>query len=125
MHKNSSGKVTQVTRDYNISLSKRNELVKFADLYMGYDTLYVWNANINGVIIQLRTNLSHFDDFFKENWFPAACDQNLSPHAVIYAVKGMADTAPSAYYNAESKTGILFNIDSYETVRTRTSCAAP
>jgi len=110
-------KAAVAVRDYGVSLVKRNELVKFAELYMGYDSLYVWNANINGIIIQLRTNDPHFDDFWRENWFPAACDHNLSPHAVIYAVKGIADTAPSTYYNAESKTGILFNIDSYSELR--------
>ncbi len=116
MNSSKSGKAA-VARDYGISLVKRNELVKFAELYMGYDSLYVWNANINGIIIQLQTNDPHYDDFWRENWFPAACDHNLSPHAVIYAVKGIADTPPSAYYNAESKTGILFNIDSYAELR--------
>ncbi len=110
-------KPANVSRDYGISLVKRNELVKFAELYMGYDSLYVWNANINGVIIQLRTNDSHFDDYWKENWFPAACDHNISPHGVIYALKGISDTHPSVYYNQESKTGILFNMDSYAAVR--------
>jgi len=118
-HGKNRGRVipTGVGRDYGISLVKKNELVKFADLYLGYDSLYVWNANINGIIIQLRTNEQHFYDFWKENWFPAAADHNVSPHAVIYAVKGIADTAPYVYYNPESKTGILFNVDSYSEVR--------
>jgi phosphoenolpyruvate carboxykinase (ATP) len=118
MEKNDkSAKLAEVSRDYGISLVKKNELVKFADLYLGYDSLYVWNASINGIIIQLRTNEQHFYDFWKENWFPAAADHDLSPHAVVYAVKGLADTKPSAYYNPESKIGILFNVDSYSEVR--------
>ncbi|MBN2251193.1 MAG: phosphoenolpyruvate carboxykinase (GTP) [Candidatus Altiarchaeota archaeon] len=106
-----------IKRDYDTRLVQRNELVKFADMYMGYDTLYVWNANINGVIIQLRTNDPHLDDFWRENWFPASCDHNMTPHGVIYAVNGISDTKPSIRYNSESKTGVMFNVNSYGILR--------
>jgi len=106
----------EINRDYGISLEKRNELVKLAERYLGYE-LYAWNANINGTIIQLRTNDEHLDDFWRENWFPAAFDHSLTPHGIIYAVKGISDTEPSIYYHSGSKTGILFNVDFYEHLR--------
>ena len=107
----------EVIRDYAISLGKRNELVKLAERYLGYDSLYVWNVNINGIIIQLRTNDPQLEGFWRENWHPAAYEHNLSPHGVIYAVKDLSDTEPSIYYHSGSKTGILFNVDFYETLR--------
>lgn len=106
-----------IGKDYNITVKKRKELVKLAERYLGYDSLYVWNANINGIIIQLRTNDEHLDDFWRENWFPAEFDHNLSPHGVIYAVSDMPDTKPHIYYHSETNTGIVFNTSTYETIR--------
>ena len=103
--------------DVGISREKREELVQKAERHMGYDSIYVWNANINGYIIQLRTNEPHLDDFWRENWFPAAIDRNLRPHGVIYAATGLYDEPPGIYYNSETKTGIVFNIGNYEFVR--------
>lgn len=103
--------------DVGISREKREELVQKAERHMGYDSIYVWNANINGYIIQLRTNEPHLDDFWRENWFPAAIDRNLRPHGVIYAATGLYDEPPGIYYNSETKTGIVFNVGNYEFVR--------
>lgn len=114
---NKSEKIAGIRREYDIGLKKRNGLVKLAERYLGYDSLYIWNANINGIIIQLRTNDPHLDDFWRENWFPAAYDHNLSPHGIIYAVKDISETEPCIYYHQESKTGILFNVDFYEHLR--------
>lgn len=106
----------EIGKSYNISLQERNELVKLAERYLGYHSLFVWNANINGIIIQLRTNDCHLDDLWRENWFPAAYDPNLRPHGMIYAVSGISDTESWVYYNSETKTGIVFNADSYERI---------
>lgn len=103
--------------DIGISREKREELVQKAERHMGYDSIYVWNANINGYIIQLRTNEEHLDDFWRENWFPAAIDRNLRPHGIIYAATGIYDENPGIYYNSETKTGIIFNVYDYEFVR--------
>ncbi|MFQ5887867.1 MAG: phosphoenolpyruvate carboxykinase, partial [Candidatus Hydrothermarchaeales archaeon] len=107
----------KIQRDYNITLKARNDLLKLVERYLGYDSLYVWNANINGNIIQLRTNDPHLDDFWKETWFPAAFDENMRSHGVIYAVTGIPDTKPGIYYHPESKTGIVINTNFYEKIR--------
>lgn len=52
----------EIGKNYNISLQERNELVKLAERYLGYHSPFVWNANINRIIIQLRTNDCHLDD---------------------------------------------------------------
>jgi len=48
------------------------------------------DANINGIIIQLRTNDPHLYDFWVENWYPAQLESDLEPHGIIYAVTGVA-----------------------------------
>lgn len=101
----------------SISRERREELVQKAERHIGYDSLYVWHANINGYIIQLRTNDSHLDDFWRENWFPESMNQNPRPHGVVYAATGIYDESPGIYYNSETKTGIVFNVDKYEFVR--------
>lgn len=103
--------------DVGITRETREELVQKAERHLGYDSIYVWNANINGYIIQLRTNESHLDDFWRENWFPAPMERNLRPHGVIYAATGVYDEDPGIYYNSETKTGIIFNVNEYEFVR--------
>ena len=102
----------------DISKEKRDELVELAERCLGYDSLYVWNVNINGIVIQLRTNNESLIDFWQENWFPATLNHSIKPHATIYAVTGIERTEPKIYYHKESKTGIIFNIDFYERLRT-------
>jgi hypothetical protein len=101
----------RVDSDKNISKTKRDKLVEKAEEYLPYNSLYVWNANIDGIIIQLRTNDPHLIDFWIENWFPA--DLKAMPHGTIYAVTGVPDEKPYAYYNTETKTAIFFNTNYY------------
>ncbi len=107
-------------KDYpvkNITLEERNELIEISERYLSYDSLFTWNANINGFIIQLRTNNAHLDDFWRENWFPAPNDPNTRPHGVIYAVSNVYDTEPSINYHSDSKICVIINIESYKIIR--------
>ena len=60
-----------------------------AEAALPYDRYFEWNANINGIIIQLRTNVPHLYDFWMENWYPAQLEADIEPHGVIYAVDGV------------------------------------
>jgi len=100
-----------------IDLRKVKELTKLAERYLGYDSLYVWNVNINGIIVQLRTNDSKLDTFWKENWYPAAYNHNLRPHGIIYAITQAPEAETGIYYHPETKTGVAFNPQSYEAIR--------
>ncbi|MDI6783081.1 MAG: hypothetical protein QME64_03175, partial [bacterium] len=106
-----------VTRNTNITIEERNELIKLAERYFGYDSLNIWNVNINGVILQLRTNDAHLDDFWRENWYPAPLDHSLRPHGTIYAITGITDMPPRVYYHSDSKTGFVLNSNFYGEVR--------
>ena len=100
-----------------MQLRRIKELTKQAERYLGYDSLYVWNVNINGIIVQLRTNDSTLDAFWKDSWYPAAYDHNLRPHGIVYAISQAPKTETGIYYHPETKTGVTFNPQSYEALR--------
>jgi len=100
-----------------ISVERRNGLIAEVDEYLRYDNYYEWNANLNGVIVQLRTNVSHLYDFWIENWYPAQLEADLEPHGIIYAVDGIPGREPRAYYNPDTNTGFLINSDGYRSLR--------
>lgn len=106
-----------VEADLAISVDERDALVQEAEAALPYDRYFEWNANINGIIIQLRTNVPHLYDFWVENWYPAQLESDLEPHGIIYAVDGVPGRTPYAYYNQEMKTAILFNTSYYGQVR--------
>jgi aspartate/methionine/tyrosine aminotransferase len=101
----------------DISVDERDALVQEAEAALPYDRYFEWNANVNGIIIQLRTNDPHLYDFWVENWYPAQLESDLEPHGIIYAVTGVAGRQPFAYYNPDMKTGVIFNSTYYGQVR--------
>jgi len=95
----------------------RDGLVAEIQSHLAPDGYFEWNANINGVIVQLRTNVSHLHDFWVENWFPAQLESDLEPHGIIYAVDGIPGREPRAFYNSATKTGVIVNADTYGPLR--------
>jgi len=116
-----SNTVTRVKKsvpvDSSIPINMRNALLTEVENNLNYDNYFEWNANINGVIVQLRTNIAHLYDFWMENWYPAQLEADLEPHGIIYAVDGIAGRESRAFYNSETKTGILINTDYYGPLR--------
>jgi len=108
---------TSVPVDPAISINIRDALVAEMEDMLSYANYFEWNANINGVVVQLRTNVSHLNDFWIENWYPAQLEADLEPHGIIYAVEGIPGREPRAFYNSETKTGILVNTDNYGPLR--------
>lgn len=108
---------TTVPVDASITLNMRDALVVEMEDTLSYENYFEWNANINGVIVQLRTNVTHLNEFWIENWYPAQLEADIEPHGIIYAVDGIAGREPRAFYNSETKTGILINTDNYAPLR--------
>ena len=106
-----------VEADCQVSVEQRDALVAEAEAAMPYDRYHEWNANINGVVVQLRTNERHLHDFWMENWYPAQLEADLEPHVILYAVTGVAGRTPYGYYCPEMNTGVLFNTAYYGQVR--------
>jgi len=107
----------RVPSEKDLSLPEREKLLSLCEKHLEYDEYHEWNANINGVIIQLRTNSPHLVDFWMENWYPAELESDIVPHGVIYAVKNVEGHEPYAYYNSESKTAFFINTAYYGMVR--------
>lgn len=103
--------------DSSIPLKMKEALVAEMESHLSYENYFEWKANINGVIVQLRTNASHLNDFWVENWYPARLEADVESHGIIYAVDGIPGREPHAFYNPETNTGILVNTDSYAPLR--------
>jgi aspartate/methionine/tyrosine aminotransferase len=116
-----SNAVTRVKKsvpvEATLTTQIRDALVAEMDGYLTPENYFEWNANISGVIVQLRTNVSHLSDFWVENWYPAQLEADLEPHGIIYAVDGIAGREPRVYYNSETKTGVIVNSDNYGPLR--------
>jgi aspartate/methionine/tyrosine aminotransferase len=106
-----------VEANLKATVEERDALVQEAEAALPYDRYFEWNANINGIIIQLRTNVPHLYDLWVENWYPAQLESDLEPHGIIYAVDGVPGRTPYAYYNPDMKTAVLFNTTYYGQVR--------
>ena len=106
-----------VETEFDVNLEMRDALAAESDSHLHYDNYYEWNANISGIILQLRTNSPHLNDFWMENWYPGQLETDLEPHGVIYAVKNVTGREPRAFYNSDSRTGFIFNCAYYGQVR--------
>jgi aspartate/methionine/tyrosine aminotransferase len=100
-----------------VTAKVRDALVAEMDGRLTPENYYEWNANISGVVVQLRTNVSHLYDFWVENWYPAQIEADLEPHGIIYAVDGVAGREPRVFYNSETRTGVIVNTDNYGPLR--------
>ncbi|MBN1939353.1 MAG: pyridoxal phosphate-dependent aminotransferase [Candidatus Aminicenantes bacterium] len=100
-----------------LAVALRDGLVAEAEARLASDVVFEWNANIAGVIVRLRTNVRHIYEMWTENWTPAPPDSGLEPHGHLYAVDGIAGREPRAFFNTETKTGVVVNVDAYAPVR--------
>jgi len=106
-----------IEMDTAVTVEDRDILVQEAEAALPYDRYFEWNANINGIIIQLRTNVPHLYDFWVENWYPAQLESDLEPHGIIYAVDGVPGRTSYGYYCPEMRTAVLFNTSYYGQIR--------
>ena len=98
-------------------VEERNELLALAERSLKPDVYFEWNAVIAGAVVQLRTNSPHLADFYQENFYPSPLESDLEPHAVLYAVKGVADREAWAGLSLETGTAYLFNSAYYGQAR--------
>jgi aspartate/methionine/tyrosine aminotransferase len=113
-----TGITERVKGERETPLEKMDTLVEEAEKCLPVTGYYEWNANINGVIIQLRTNSAHLYEFWMESWYPAQVEADIEPHGIIYAVMDVPGREPSAFYNSESKTAVIFNTDFFKQAKT-------
>jgi len=106
-----------IPQETSLTAKVRDGLVAEVESHLAYENYFEWNANISGIIVQLRTNVPHLNDFWVENWYPAQLESELEPHGIIYAVDGIAGREPRAFYNTDTKTGVIVNCDNYSPLR--------
>jgi aspartate/methionine/tyrosine aminotransferase len=113
--------VTKVDRPVETEVTRSAEavarLAAEANQTIRDEDYYEWNANIGGVVVQLRTNSPHLHEFWVENWYPAQLETDLEPHGIIYGIKGLPGRAASAVYHPESRTGFVINTAFYGQLR--------
>ena len=101
----------------SINLEMREALSAESENTFSHDSYYEWNVNIAGVVLQLRTNSPHLNDFWIENFYPAELEADIEPHGIIYAVKDIPGREARVYYNPESHTGFFFKSAYYAQLR--------
>ncbi len=116
-----SNYVTRVRKavpvDAGLTVPVRDGLMAEVEAHFTPENYFDWNAVINGMVIQLRTNVAHLHEFWVDNWYPAPLEAGLEPHGMIAAVDGIPGREPRAFYNTDTKTGILVNSDAYAPLR--------
>jgi len=90
-----------------ISIEKKEELV---DKYSS-QALYEIKSDIYGCCIKLLTGLHSIKDRFEENFYFAS--QNIRSHGRLYVIEDPGEDLNKVYYDPQSKTAFLLNIDYY------------
>lgn len=91
-----------------------NEIEKLLEIVQGHlkpEETYVWDANLNGIVVRYTGNSFHQCDFWKDNWWPAPARKE--PEAFIYSAYGIEGMEPMAYYCPERNTSIFINTEYY------------
>ncbi len=113
--------ITKVTKsvelESSIPVEQRDSLVAEAENAMSYDSYHEWNVNVGGVVLKLMSNSPHLIDFWMDNWYPSPLEADTEPHGVLYGVKGVEGREPRAFYNPETRTGIMLNTAYYPQLR--------
>jgi hypothetical protein len=68
-------------------------------------------ADLNGVVVELRTNSRHQAEFWGQNWWKA--EESAVPKARIYSAIGVEGIEPSAYYSPALHSALFVNTEYY------------
>ncbi|HZW55490.1 MAG TPA: hypothetical protein VFF30_04300 [Nitrososphaerales archaeon] len=102
----------RVGADKNVSIEQMNQLLARVAPVLYSGKVYTANANLNGISVQLITNVDHQWDFWKENWNEAPSGTVL-PHATVYSINGVEGMEPKAYYCSALNTSLFVNTESW------------
>jgi hypothetical protein len=90
-----------------ISMERKEELV---DQYGGR-IRYEIKSEIYGCCIKLLTGVTSIKDAWEESFYFAS--QNIRSHGRLYVLQDKSQGENRVYYDPQSKTGFLFNMDYY------------
>ncbi len=72
---------------------------------------YTSKADLNGITVEIVTNVYHQWDFWRTNWHSA--EGNSLPHAVVYSVNGVPELEPKAFYCSALNLSLFVNTEYY------------
>ena len=90
-----------------ISMERKEELV---DRYIG-QILYEIKSEIYGCCIKLLTDISTVKAAWEDSFYNAS--QSIRSHGRLYVFREPLEGDNKVYYDPQSKTGLLFNVDYY------------
>jgi hypothetical protein len=90
-----------------ISIERKNEL---AEKY-GSQILYETKSEVYGCCIKLLTGQHLIRDHWEDSFYSAS--QSIRSHGRLYVLEGLEEDANKVYYDPQSKTCFLFNMDYY------------
>lgn len=97
----------------DLSRKEMNEELGRALKHLRYERKFVWDANINGIVVRYTGNSQHQYDFWMENWWPAPNNSSVLPHAFVYSVDGVPGVEAQALYCPELNTALFLNTEYY------------
>jgi hypothetical protein len=103
----------RVAADKNVSVENMRRILDKAlhVLKSSGNRVYTSTANLNGIAVQLVTNVYHQWDFWKANWYSAP--DGILSHATVYSVNGVKGEEPKAYYCPALSTSVFLNTEYY------------
>lgn len=95
---------------YSINLISIEQKDELAEKY-GSQILYETKSDIYGCCIKLLTGEHAAKDQWEESFYSAS--QNIRSHGRLYVIEDSSVGIDSVYYDPQSKTAFLFNMDYY------------
>ncbi|MHB2036134.1 MAG: hypothetical protein ACYCPW_05250 [Nitrososphaerales archaeon] len=101
----------RVDADKDTSVEQMKKLIAQVDPILRKSKIYKAKADLNGITVELVTNVFHQFDFWQENWNPATSDAQSK--ATLYSVNGVKGLAPKAFYCAALNASLFVNTEYY------------
>ncbi len=102
----------RVAADKSVALGDMTELIEtVVQPALAKGKVYRAKGDLNGISVEIVTNVFHQWDFWVANWREAP--RSMLPHATFYSVNGIEGMEPKAYYCAELHTSVFINTEYY------------
>jgi hypothetical protein len=101
----------RVRADKNTTPERMEALLEQVAPVLARSRTYRARANLNGIVVELHTNVFHQYDFWIDNWWAAPA--GTLPHARLVSVNGVPDMEPGAYYCGALATSLFVNTEYY------------
>ena len=95
---------------YSVEIISMEQKEELADRYGG-EVLYEIKSDIYGCCIKLLTGVASVKNAWEESFYSAS--QSIRSHGRLYVLQDKSLGENRVFYDPQSKTGFLFNMDYY------------